>query len=59
MIEEKLIPGEPELAGQNEGMIERMCRMKSNLTANFAVAFIVLTVVRQVMIRIQKTRDRI
>ena len=33
--------------------------MKSNLTANFAVAFIVLTVVRQVMIRIQKTRDRI
>lgn len=47
MIEEKLIPGEPELAGgQDEGMVERMCRMKSNLTANFAVAFIVLTVVR-------------
>ena len=47
------------MAKQNDGMIERMCRMKSNLTANFAVAFIVLTVVRQVMIRIQKTRDRI
>lgn len=58
MIEEKLIPGEEELP-KNEGMIETMCRMKSSLTANFAVAFIVLTVVRQVMIRIQKTRDRI
>ena len=41
IIEEKLIPGEEELVDPNEGLVMKMCRMKNNLTANVAVAFLV------------------
>ena len=51
-----LIPGE---IVEEETMIERMCRLKTSLTTNVIVAFLVLTVVRQVMMRVNTARDRI
>ena len=59
LIEEKLIPGEEEYVDPNEGIVMKMCRMKNHLTTNVAVAFLVLTVIRQVMIRVQSSRDRV
>ncbi len=61
-----LIDGEPEIGrtihdsiNHNETTIEKICRLKNSLTANVIVAFLVLTVIRQVMMRVQSTRDRI
>jgi len=59
LIDEKLIPGEEELVNPEVGIVEKMCSMKSHLTTNVAVAFLVLTVVRQVMVRMQTVRDRV
>lgn len=57
-LEDKLIPGEEDIH-ENDSLIDQMCRLKSSLTTNVVVVFLVLTVVRQVMIKVQSARDRI
>jgi hypothetical protein len=36
----------------------RICRLKNHMSTNIIVAFLVLTVVRQVMIRTNAVRER-
>lgn len=43
----------------DEGLLEKMCRLKSSVATNMIVAFLVLTVVRQVMAKMQGARDRL
>lgn len=45
-------------AVENETMIGKICRLKSHMSTNIIVAFLVLTVVRQVMLRTAAIRDR-
>ena len=40
-------------------ILERVCSLKQSMATNMIVAFIVLNVIRQVMIRVQSTRDRL
>jgi hypothetical protein len=58
---ETLIPGEVEdnLAPHDDSMLDKVCRLKNSLTMNVTVAFLVLTVVRQVMVRLTTNQDRI
>ena len=42
----------------NETTIEKICRLKNHMSTNIIVAFLVLTVIRQVMIRTSAVRDR-
>lgn len=51
------IEGETLLAREGETWVDSVCRLKSSVVTNLVVAFLFLTVIRQVMIRTQRSND--
>ncbi len=48
-----------EHSNSEGGIIDWVCKQKASMMLNLGVAFLVLTVIRQFVIRIQAKRDRI